>query len=142
MNLDERRSLEDYIRGNHNLVPTIAHITMVDSAYSDPVQLADLYARLARRVVEGEADEGRQDLCDRLMKLHEITGGLHRRRKRKTPAPPRGQGPFLIRVASSLSLPVSVDSDPDNAASATGTFPPLEKGGFAAPTGVAARAKL
>jgi hypothetical protein len=53
----------------------------VDSAYADPVQVADIYARLARRVVEGEAEEEHKVLCTRLMVLHEIKGGLRGPRK-------------------------------------------------------------
>ena len=76
MNEDQRTNLESYLRGNWSLQP-IRDITFVDSRYVDLVQVADLYTRLVRRVVEGEADAEQVEMCDRLIRLHEVVRGLH-----------------------------------------------------------------
>ena len=76
LNLEQRRNLEDYLRTNYRLRPMIGYITMVDSVYADPVQVADIYARVARRVLTGDADREKEELCRRLMDLSEVTGGL------------------------------------------------------------------
>lgn len=72
-----RKNLEDYLRGNYKLRPSIATITLVDSAYADPIQVVDIYGRLARRIVEGRAAAGEVALGKRLMDLTEVTGGLY-----------------------------------------------------------------
>ncbi len=77
MNVDQRRNLEDYLRGNFQLRPVISSVTTVDSAYADPIQVVDIYARLARRVVLGAATTEEAALCGRLMDLQELTGGLY-----------------------------------------------------------------
>lgn len=76
MNLEQRRNLEDYIKTNYKLGP-VGHVTTVDSAYVDSVQIADLYTRLARRVVEGKADDIQEKHCHRLMDLLEVVKGLY-----------------------------------------------------------------
>lgn len=77
MNVDQRRNLEDYLRGNFRLRPVIASVTTVDSVYTDPIQVVDIYGRLARRVVLGSASPEESALCARLMELQELTGGLY-----------------------------------------------------------------
>jgi hypothetical protein len=77
LNLEQRRNLEDYLGGNYALRPLIGYVTMVDSVYTDPVPVVDIYARLARRIVIGEADVEEHELCRRLMDLAEVTGGLY-----------------------------------------------------------------
>lgn len=72
-----RKNLEDYLRGNYKLRPSIATITLVDSVYADPIQVVDIYGRLARRIVEGRAAAGEVALGKRLMDLTEVTGGLY-----------------------------------------------------------------
>jgi len=73
---DQRRDLEDYLRDNYGLRPVVSSITMVDSLYADPIQAVDVYARLARRVVDGSATPEERTLNGRLMDLREVTGGL------------------------------------------------------------------
>jgi hypothetical protein len=75
MSQEQRHNLEDYIRGNWKLQP-IGHVTTVDSAYVDSVQIVDLYARLVRRVVEGKATDEQESLCHRLMDVKEVVRGL------------------------------------------------------------------
>lgn len=77
MTHDQRKNLDDYLRGNFKLRPEIASITLVDSAYADPIQVVDIYARLARRVVSGAATPDERALAGRLMDIAEITGGLY-----------------------------------------------------------------
>ena len=77
MSLDQRRNLEDYVRGNFKLRPMIASITTVDSAYTDPIQIVDIYARLVRRVLLDRADEEETALAGRLVDLVEVRGGLY-----------------------------------------------------------------
>ena len=77
MSLDQRRNLEDYIHGNFKLRPRIASITAVDSAYADPIQVVDIYARLVRRVVLGRAEDPERALAGRLAYLSEVTRGLY-----------------------------------------------------------------
>ncbi len=77
MTHDQRKNLDDYLRGNFQLRPEIASITLVDSAYADPIQVVDIYGRLARRVVTGTATADEQQLAGRLMDIAEITGGLY-----------------------------------------------------------------
>lgn len=50
---EQQANLLQYLRGNYKLRPQIANVTMVDSLYADPIQIADIYARLARRVIQG-----------------------------------------------------------------------------------------
>lgn len=77
MTLEQRKNLEDYLRGNFTLRPVIPWITLVDSAYCDPIQVVDIYSRLARRVVTGTATADEVALCTRLVALNEIRGGLY-----------------------------------------------------------------
>jgi hypothetical protein len=77
MTPDLRKNLEDYLRGNYKLRPSIATITLVDSAYADPIQVVDIYGRLARRIVEGRENPDEAALGERLMNLAEVTGGLY-----------------------------------------------------------------
>lgn len=77
MNLDQRRNLEDHIRDNFKLRPMIASITTVDSAYADPIQIVDIYARLVRRVLSHRAEPDEHELANRLVDLHEVRGGLY-----------------------------------------------------------------
>jgi len=76
LNEAQRRNLEDYIRNNYALQP-VASVTTVDSAYVDAVQIADLYTRLARRVIEGAVDDEQRAICARLMELCQVVGGLY-----------------------------------------------------------------
>ncbi|MCI0633583.1 MAG: DUF3800 domain-containing protein [Actinobacteria bacterium] len=76
MNLEQRRNLEDYLRGNFKLRPMIGSITTVDSAYADPIQVVDIYARLIRRVLVERASDEEATLAGRLVDLTEIKGGL------------------------------------------------------------------
>ncbi|HEV2757354.1 MAG TPA: DUF3800 domain-containing protein [Actinomycetota bacterium] len=71
MNVRQRTDLEEDLRANRSLQP-VGDITFVDSRYVDMVQVADLYTRLIRRVVEGEADGEQEAMCSRLMTLHEV----------------------------------------------------------------------
>ncbi|MFN8621166.1 MAG: DUF3800 domain-containing protein [Chloroflexota bacterium] len=77
LTIDQRRDLETYLRENYQLRPVIASITLVDSAYVDPVQIADLYGRLARRCIENAASSEELELCGRLMSMFQLTGGLY-----------------------------------------------------------------
>lgn len=72
----QRTNLQTYLKGNWRLHP-IGDLTFVDSRYVDMVQVVDLYTRLIRRVVEGEADAEQAEMCSRLLTLHEITKGLY-----------------------------------------------------------------
>jgi hypothetical protein len=76
MSDEQKANIETYIKGNWNLQP-IRHMTFVDSTYTDLVQIADLYTKLARRVVEGEADDEQMEMCGRLMSLKQYTRGLY-----------------------------------------------------------------
>ncbi|CAN5548919.1 hypothetical protein BH20ACT21_BH20ACT21_14330 [soil metagenome] len=73
---EQQADLLHYLRGNYVLRPQIANVTMVDSLYADPIQIADIYARLARRIVTESESEGDRALAARLMSLHEISRGL------------------------------------------------------------------
>jgi hypothetical protein len=75
--LSAHRDLEDYLRGNYRLRPRIAAVTQVDSAYSDPIQVVDVYAALVKRVIKNLAAEEEEALASRLVDLHQITGGLY-----------------------------------------------------------------
>lgn len=77
MSLAQRENLETYLRGNLKLRPVLAAITFVDSLYCDPIQVVDIYGRLARRVVTGKADAAETALTSRLMLLHETKGGIY-----------------------------------------------------------------
>lgn len=72
-----RENLEEYLRGNYVLRPPIADITLVDSAYADPIQVVDIYGRLARRIAEGKGSADELTLGRRLMDMVELTGGLY-----------------------------------------------------------------
>jgi hypothetical protein len=76
MPLDQRRNLEEYLRGNYNLRPTFASITTVSSVYADPIQVVDIYCRLLRRVVTGVGNAEETALAARLIHAVEIKGGL------------------------------------------------------------------
>lgn len=76
MPIEQRKNLEDYLRGNYSLRPVIASITLVDSAYADPIQIVDVYGRLARRRVTSVGSPEEVTVCDRLMDQSELTGGL------------------------------------------------------------------
>lgn len=76
MSLEQRANLEGYLRGNFALRPVLASITMVDSAYCDPIQIVDIYGRLLRRVVSGAPSPDETGLAHRLMEIHEVVGGL------------------------------------------------------------------
>jgi hypothetical protein len=74
----QRRNLEEYLKGNFKLRPTIQHVTTVDSDYVDPIQIVDVYARLLRRVVENKAPTPDEvALVPRLMEVNQITRGLY-----------------------------------------------------------------
>jgi hypothetical protein len=77
MTLDQRKNLEEYLRGNFKLRPVIPWITLLDSAYCDPIQVVDIYSRLVRRVVTGVGTREEVALCDRLVDLEEIRRGLY-----------------------------------------------------------------
>lgn len=74
--LEAHRNLQEYLRNNYRLRPRIAAITLVDSAYSDPIQVVDVYAALVKRVILNLATEEEAALARRLVDFHEITGGL------------------------------------------------------------------
>lgn len=76
MSQPQRHNLEDYIRGNWRFQP-LGHVTTVDSAYVDSVQIVDLYARLIRRSVEEEATEEQEGFLRRLVDLEEVVKGLY-----------------------------------------------------------------
>lgn len=72
----QRANVEAYLKGNWNLQP-IQDITFVDSRYVDMVQVADLYARLVRRVAENEANAEQLEMCGRLMSVREVEKGIY-----------------------------------------------------------------
>lgn len=72
---DQQANLFDYLRDNYSLRPQIANLTMVDSLYSDPIQVADILTRLARRVVSGKSTTEDDRLASQLLSLVEIAGG-------------------------------------------------------------------
>lgn len=59
------------------LEPRPAHITIADSDYVGGLQLADIYTRLARQVIEGKASEWETELAGQLMDIQEQTTGLY-----------------------------------------------------------------
>lgn len=59
------------------LRPAIPRITLVDSAYCDPIQVVDIYSRLIRRVVTGVGTPEEVAPCGRLVDLEEIRRGLY-----------------------------------------------------------------
>jgi hypothetical protein len=77
MDEDQRRNLEEYLKGNWNLEPRIAHVTTVDSVYVDPIQIADIYTRVARKIADGSANDEERALASRLMSIREVRGGLY-----------------------------------------------------------------
>lgn len=77
MTIDQRKNLEAYLRGNFQFRPVISWVSLVDSAYCDPIQLVDIYSRLVRRVLYGMGTIDEMALCWRLIKLFEISGGLY-----------------------------------------------------------------
>jgi hypothetical protein len=74
---EQRRNLEDYLRNNYALRPVISSVTMVDSLYSEPIQIVDMMGRLARKRLTGAASTTEETLCDALMDLREYTKGLY-----------------------------------------------------------------
>lgn len=77
MTLEQRGNLEEYLRNNYSLRPRLAYVTLVDSQYCDPIQIVDIFGRLARRVVETRASTEEQNLAKRLMDIAEVRGGLY-----------------------------------------------------------------
>jgi len=76
MSQEQRLNLENYIKNNWRLQP-VGHVTTIDSAYLDAVQVVDLLARLVHRVVEGKADAEQTTWAGKLFDLHEIKKGLY-----------------------------------------------------------------
>ncbi|HYZ92736.1 MAG TPA: DUF3800 domain-containing protein [Actinomycetota bacterium] len=76
MDQAQRQNLEKYLKGNWKLQP-VAHITTADSAYVDMIQIIDLYARLARKVVLGEATDEQHEYAANLFDLVEIVKGRY-----------------------------------------------------------------
>jgi hypothetical protein len=74
---EQRRNLEDYLRNNYALRPVISSVTIVDSLYSEPIQIVDMMGRLARKRLTGAASTTEETLCDALMDLREYTKGLY-----------------------------------------------------------------
>ena len=71
--LNLRQYVEETIWG---LEPRPAHVTVADSDYVEGLQVADMYARFARGVVEGKASDWHRQMVGRLMSLEQVTGGL------------------------------------------------------------------
>jgi hypothetical protein len=76
MSQAQRINLENYIKDNWHLQP-IGHVTTVDSAYADALQIVDLLARLARRVADGSANTEEITWAGKLMDLQEVKKGLY-----------------------------------------------------------------
>lgn len=77
MSEDRYLNLRQYVKEKiWGLEPRPAHVTVADSDYVEGLQVADMYARFARRVVEGEASPWHCELVARLMSLERVTGGL------------------------------------------------------------------
>lgn len=72
-----RRDLEDYLRANFNLRPPIETVTFVDSLYADLIQIADLYTRLARLVLDKVASPDQVALAARMFEMREVKRGLY-----------------------------------------------------------------
>jgi hypothetical protein len=78
-NMTEERylNLRQYVKAKiWDLEPRPAHVTVADSDYVEGLQIADMYARFARRVVEGDGSAWHADLVGRLMSLEQVKGGL------------------------------------------------------------------
>lgn len=78
-NMTEERylNLRQYIKEKvWGLDPRPAHVTLADSDYVEGLQVVDMYARFARRVIEGEASPWHQATVQKLMSLEQVTGGL------------------------------------------------------------------
>lgn len=73
---EQQADLFQYLRNNYQLRPQIANLTMVDSLYADPIQVADILTRLARRIISGNASDEDNRLAAQLLDLVEIEGGL------------------------------------------------------------------
>lgn len=71
--LNLRRYVKEKIWG---LEPRPSHVTVADSDYVEGLQVADMYARFARRVVEGDASPWHRQVVERIMSLEQVTGGL------------------------------------------------------------------
>lgn len=95
-NMSETRelNLRHYVKWKiWHLDPRPAHVTIADSDYVGGLQVADMYARLAREVIEGAASEWLAEVVGDLMSLEEIEGGLFFSPKtQEAPAPPTGPG--------------------------------------------------
>jgi hypothetical protein len=76
MSAEQRRNLEEYLRGNFKLRPAIRWITLVDSSYCDTIQAVDIFSRLVRRCVTARGTPDEMALCARLVDLEELRGGL------------------------------------------------------------------
>lgn len=78
MTEDRYLNLRQYIKEKiWHLEPRPAHVTVADSDYVEGLQVADMYARFARRVVEGMASDWQAAMVDRLMSLEQVQGGLY-----------------------------------------------------------------
>ena len=78
-NMTEARylNLRQYVKEKiWGLDPRPAHVTVADSDYVEGLQVADMYARFARRVVEEDASPWHQEIVGRLMSVEQVTGGL------------------------------------------------------------------
>lgn len=78
-NMTEERylNLRQYVKEKiWGLEPRPAHVTVADSDYVEGLQVADMYARFARGVIEGDASPWHAELVARLMSLEQVTGGL------------------------------------------------------------------
>jgi hypothetical protein len=77
MSQEQRQNLETYLRGNYRLRPIFPSITFVDSLYCEPIQVVDIYTRLARRVIEGKGTAEERALAARLWSSTEIVKGIY-----------------------------------------------------------------
>jgi hypothetical protein len=76
MSQEQRINLENYIKGNWHLRP-VGHVTTVDSAYVDAIQVVDLLTRLARRIADGTANAEQLAWAGRLLDIHEVQKGIY-----------------------------------------------------------------
>lgn len=70
-------NLRTYLGTKCDLSPPPEHITLADSVYVPVIELADLYARLARLVQDDDASPEYGSFAAGLMSTKEITGGLY-----------------------------------------------------------------
>ena len=71
MSGDEVINLEKYLRNNWNL-PSIQHITHIDSIYSEALQVASQLANAMKDVIVGTANDDRRELLNFVV-LKDIT---------------------------------------------------------------------